>query len=135
MPPKPALASIEDMEPTMLRRTMTITPSHPPPHPIALPLRAALLLPVRRGYTSIDPGRMPFEEQVVTFMRATHIAGPEGGAFINALLGVNVKHAVLIASPMTRGETFFPNIFANTLTELTTLYGTPVEGRADRSVD
>ena len=63
-----------------------------------------------RGYTAIDPGTLPIEEQIVLFSRATHIAGAEGAGFANLLFTVGAPEVLLVASPAVMNETFFPGL-------------------------
>jgi len=59
-----------------------------------------------RGYTSIDPGSMVMEEQILLFARATHIVCVEGAAIANVQFSVSAITFVLIASPLVASENF-----------------------------
>ncbi|MBY0508677.1 MAG: glycosyltransferase family 61 protein [Rhodospirillaceae bacterium] len=65
---------------------------------------------VRRGYQPINPGEMTLDQQAITFARATHIVGLEGGAMTNIAFAVNAQKVLMWASPMVADEKFFPDI-------------------------
>ena len=76
-----------------------------------------------RGYTSVNPGALPFEEQVILFSRATHIAGVEGAAFTNILFAINARQIIMIASPALRAERLMAKLVKRYHTLFHTLYG------------
>ncbi len=63
-----------------------------------------------RGYTAVDPGALPIEEQILLFSRATHIAGVEGAGLANLLFTAGRPDVTLLASPAVMHETFFPGL-------------------------
>jgi capsular polysaccharide biosynthesis protein len=76
-----------------------------------------------RGYAAIDPGTLSWEDQIVLFARATHIAGAEGAAFANLLFAPNAKDVTMLASPATREERFFSEIATTAGLPFKTIYG------------
>jgi hypothetical protein len=63
-----------------------------------------------RGYTPFDPGRVPMEEQMLAFSRATHIVGVEGAALANILFATQAVSAIVLQSPNASRDTFFADI-------------------------
>ncbi len=78
---------------------------------------------VARGYTSIDPGLLTFEDQVILFARATHIAGVEGAAMANILFAQHAQEILLIASPAARKYELFAPLLTQYNVVFKTLYG------------
>ena len=76
-----------------------------------------------RGYTAVNPGPLPFEEQVLLFARASHIAGVEGAAFTNLLFAIHARQILMIASPMLRGERSMAKLVKRCDATFHTLYG------------
>jgi len=62
---------------------------------------------VRRGYTTVNPGNMALDEQIILFSRATHIVGVEGAAMTNLLFATNAQDVTVVSSPVTAEEKFF----------------------------
>jgi hypothetical protein len=77
----------------------------------------------QQGYTAINPGEMPMEEQAIIFSRATHIVGVEGAALTNLLFAFNAKSVIMLASETTRDEKFFPAIAKHYPYTFATIYG------------
>ena len=91
---------------------------------------------VARGYISINPGALTFEEQVILFSRATHIAGVEGGAMTNILFAPDNVDVTMIASPAIKGERFFEIIAKYRGFAFRTVYGViPASSRKSRSAN
>jgi capsular polysaccharide biosynthesis protein len=91
---------------------------------------------VDKGYMSINPGTMSMEEQVILFSRATHIAGVEGAALTNILFAVNAVQILMMASPNTASENFFPVLAKNYPAAFHTLQGdVAAAARGKRSAD
>lgn len=91
---------------------------------------------VARGYTSIDPGALPFEDQVIVFARATHIAGVEGAAMANILFAVHAQEILLIASPAARTYELFGPLLKQYSVVFKTLFGElPPDSPKKRSAD
>jgi hypothetical protein len=65
---------------------------------------------VQRGYIAIDPGRMTFQEQALTFARATEIVGVEGGALTNLVFAVRARSVIVMANPVAVHDRFFSSI-------------------------
>ncbi len=86
-----------------------------------------------RGYMSVNPGALPFEEQVLLFSRATHIAGVEGAAFANLLFAINAREILMIASPALRGERSMAKLVRRTPAMFRTLYGQQVSEQPGRN--
>lgn len=82
-----------------------------------------------RGYTPVDPGTLSFEEQVMLFARATHIAGVEGAAMTNILFSIHARDILVIASPAVRGYELFAPLLEQYDMTVRTVYGEldPVE--------
>ncbi len=78
---------------------------------------------VKRGYASVDPGCLSLEDQIALFARATHVVGVEGAGLANLVFTTRVRHVVVLASPATKNEQFFPNLAECAGLPLTTLYG------------
>lgn len=81
-----------------------------------------------RGYTAVNPGALSFEDQVILFARASHIAGVEGAAFTNLLFALHVRQILMIASPALRGERSMAKLVRRCPTMFHTLYGNTVSG-------
>lgn len=81
---------------------------------------------VARGYTAVNPGALAFEEQVLLFARASHIAGVEGAAFTNLLFAINARQILMIKSPMLRSERNMANLVKRCHATFHTLYGNVV---------
>ena len=91
-----------------------------------------------RGYTSVNPGAFTFEEQVLLFSRATHIARVEGAAMTNMLFAVNAKQVSVIASPKTGKENFFKSLAEHHRYDFKTIFGhvdADSSGAVKRSTD
>ena len=68
-----------------------------------------------RGYTSVNPGTLSMEDQVILFSRATDIVGVEGAAMTNIIFAVNAKRIAVLKSPAVNDEKFF-SILAKNMT-------------------
>ncbi len=88
---------------------------------------------VARGFLSVNPGALSFQEQVILFSRATHVAGVEGGALINLMFAKHLRSVVMIAGPATKGENFFHRIVKDRDVAFRTFYGQAES--AERSAD
>lgn len=91
---------------------------------------------VARGYSVVNPGALAFDEQVILFTRASHIAGVEGAALANLLFAINARHILMIASPALRGERSMARLVRRYPVMFHTLYGNPAPHRtAGRNAD
>ena len=81
---------------------------------------------VARGFTAVDPGLLPVEEQIMLFARATHIAGVAGGAMTNLMFAQNARWVVMFGNPSARTDSFSPNLLAETDGPFHGIWGDPV---------
>ncbi len=88
-----------------------------------------------RGYMPVNPGALPFEEQIMLFTRASHVAGVEGAAFANLLFAINAREILMIASPALRGERSMAKLVRRTPVMFRTLYGHQVSEQPGRNGD
>ncbi len=92
---------------------------------------------VKHGYMSVEPGKLPLEEQILLFSRATHVVGVEGAALANLVFASKVRRVLVLASPATRREQFFHGLADCAGIQLTTIYGevAPESNTNDRRAD
>lgn len=84
---------------------------------------------VSRGYQPVDPGSLPLAEQARLFAHASHIVGVEGAGLTNLLFAAQAERVIMLASPATRGETFFDKLAP--IADLETVYGALVDAAVD----
>jgi capsular polysaccharide biosynthesis protein len=90
----------------------------------------------RYGYSSIDPGMLSLEEQIILFSQATHIVGVEGAALANLVFATKAQRVLILASPVTWFEQFFWDLSVRAGFPLTTVYGEVAPEKAtDRRAD
>lgn len=76
-----------------------------------------------RGFTPVDPGALSFEDQVLLFARATHIAGVEGAAMANILFAVQAREIFMISSPAVRQHELFGPLLQQYSVGFKTVFG------------
>ncbi len=90
-----------------------------------------------RGYTSVNPGTLSMEDQVLLFSRATDIVGVEGAAMTNIIFAVNAKRIAVLKSPAVNDEKFFSILAKNMTAAFSNILGEidPAHIAAGRAAD